>query len=84
MFFKRLEKHDNVYGKFYQGKTLIMYGLESGEKTRFSQGNMLVYQSYLGGCPLAKDVLTVSAESGFFDNIHSVDELIAFFDSVLR
>lgn len=77
-YYERLSNLDKAAGFLGMGKTDIMISLERNDSFRFSLGINRVYKAYKLGNQDAVEILAVTAESGMFENISTLEEMIKF------
>lgn len=77
-YYQRLSGLDEAAGICGMGKTDMAIGLDRDDRFRFSLGVNRVYKAYKLGDKEALRVLTFTGESGMFENITTLEEMIQF------
>lgn len=77
-YYQRLTGLDEAAGKCGMGKTDMAIGLDRDDRFRFSLGVNRVYEAYKLGSEEALRVLAVTAESGMFENVSTLEEMLRF------
>ena len=75
-YYQRLSKLDEAAGICGMGKTDIAIGLERDDRFRFSLGVNTVYEAYKLGSEEALRVLRITAESGMFEKVTNLEEML--------
>lgn len=83
-FFRRYEVLEPVDGAYKTGLALIASGLETNQKSHFTEGILSVYKSYCNGHSEAKEYLTHIAEEKMFKNVSTFDELIRLIEGLQK
>ena len=77
-YYQRLSKLNPVAGQCGMGKAYIAIGLQDDDRMQFCLGVNKVYEAYVNGSDDAKSMLAFIAESGLFENVSTLDEMIRF------
>ena len=75
-YYERLANLDKAAGICGMGKTEMAIGLERDDRFRFSLGINRVYEAYKLGNQDAVEILTVAAESGMFEKVSTLEEML--------
>lgn len=80
-FFKRAGNLGHAESQYKAGQLYMLKGLDNDDRLTFILGITEIYEAFKKGCKEAIEDLQDIAESGFFENVSSVEDLCAILEA---
>ncbi len=80
-FFNRAGNLGHAESQYKAGQLYMLKGLDNDDRLTFILGVTEIYEAFKKGCKEALEDLQDIAESGFFENVSSVEDLCAILEA---